>query len=576
MTDYKFKTTPFQHQAERFPQYRDREVHAHLWEQRCGKSKITIDTAGYNYGKGRIEALLITAPNGIQLNWSRNEIPTHMPDHYGCNPVVWNSTPNREERKRLDWLFHGSSATGLRCLCINIEAMNTPKGEEAIKNFLRSYRTLWVIDEGSTIKNMDAKRTGKVLKLARYATMRRLLNGTPVTQSPLDVYPQFTFLDEEILGSSWVGFRNHHAIMETQGRMLSDIKRRVSDIAGRLGTYPWGPLIHSEMKGCIEAGRQPLADFPPLDFTVRQTGREVYTLSWQCGRFEGRETLFSKAGDVYRVITGYKNLDELQTKIAPWSDRVLKVDCLDLPDKVYQKRYVDLTPKQRKIYDDIRKECLATLDGRTMTASMAMTKMLRCQQVVGGFFTPNPSFDVDMDEEELVSILDRGALPIEEKNPRIQDILDAIDDGLNGKGLIWARFTAEIRLIAKELRKRFGHDAVAELHGAVPAAKRQCAIDEFQDSTGVVKYIVANPQCKGVSRGQNLCAAEWEWFYSNSFSLEDRLQAEDRPHSPGQTKALAVVDTVAPKTPDEKVIDALRMKKNLADQVTGDALISWI
>lgn len=581
MNDYKFKTDPFKHQEERFYLYRDREYHAHLWEQRCGKSKISIDSAGYNYGKGRIDALLVTAPCGVHLNWVKNEIPTHMPEHCGCHPVVWNSTPNREERKKLDWLFSGSTGMGLRCLSINIEALNTPKGLEAVKNFMRSYRTMWVIDEGSTIKSMEAARTKKVLQLADKATMRRLLNGTPVTQSPLDIYPQFCYLDETILGSSWVSFRNRHAIMETQGRMKNEIKKKLETIAGRFGTYLWGPLVASEEKGCIEAGQQPLDGGPPIDFTVRQVGKTIYAMEWRCGRASGSEKLFFQAGDVYQVITGYKNLDELQAKIAPWSDRVLKADCLDLPEKVYSKRYVELSPKQRKLYEDIRKECLAELGGRVMTASMAMTKMLRCQQIVGGFFTPNPSFDVpegvSMDELEgrWEATLDKGAIPIDNKNPRIQDILDAIDDGLTGKGIIWARFTAEIELITKELRKRYGHQVVAELHGKIPAEQRQRAMDEFQ-TLDEPRYLVANPQCKGVSRGQNLCKAEWEWFYSNSFSLEDRLQAEDRPHSPGQTKSLGVIDTVAPGTLDEKVIDALRAKKNLADQVTGDRLVGWV
>jgi SNF2 family DNA or RNA helicase len=73
-----------------------------------------------------------------------------------------------------------------------------------------------------------------------------------------------------------------------------------------------------------------------------------------------------------------------------------------------------------------------------------------------------------------------------------------------------------------------------------------------------------------------MCSASTEHYYSNSFSLEDRLQSEDRPHSPGQTNNLGVIDWIAPETLDEKVVQALRDKKELADMITGDKLIEWI
>lgn len=580
MNDYKFRTVPFKHQEERFYLYRDKEYHAHLWEMRCGKSKISLDTAAWLNLKGRITGLLILAPAGVHINWQRAEIPTHMPEYVGCEPTLWQSSPNAEERKQLDKLTK-NTGLGLKALCMNLEAIRTEKGFDFARKFLRNYRCMLVMDEGSMIKNPSAIQTKQTLALASEAPYRRLLNGSPVVNSPLDVFSQFAFLDWDILGRSHVTFRNRYAIVEMQGRMKGEVKKRLDRIAALVGSYCWGELVYSEMKGVVEAGLQPLADgYPPIEFYIKQAGRSTYTLRWRCGQRVDEERMFFQAGETYQVIKGYKNLDELKDRIAPHSDRVLKADCLDLPEKVYSKRYVELSKQQKQMYGELKKECITQCRGREMSASLAITKMLRLQQIVGGFFVPDLSVLVDCGPEDLEEVttswLDKKALPIDGPNPRVDALLEDIGNGLSGKGLIWARFKAEICLIAKALRQKFGHEAVAELYGDIDAAVRQESIRRFQDPNHPLRYLVANPACKGVSRGQNLNQAQWEVYYSNSFSLEDRLQSEDRPHSHGVTVNIGVIDFVAPGTLDDKVIDALRTKKNLADLVTGDKIIEWL
>ena len=588
--DYKFPRPPFKHQEERFYLYRDREAHAHLWEQRCGKSGVAIATAAWQYGRGMVTGLLVVAPNGVHLNWAKNELPQDMPSHVGCEPVTWVSSPNKEQRKALDALCNGSTKQGLRCLIMNIEALRTERGYDFALQFMRNFRTNFTLDEGSIIKNVAAQQTQKIvgwrgrLGLGAHAAYRRLLNGTLITQSPLDAWPQFAFLDDSILGTSHVTFKNRYAIVELQGRMAGAVKKKLEEIAARLGTWPWGELISADEEGVITAGQQPLENGPPLDFTVKMAGRMTYNLLWRCGRATGAEKMVFQPGQVYPVITGYRHLDELQARIAPHSDRILKADCLDLPEKVYQKRYVELSKKQAQMYGELKAKCITECHGKEMSAALAIVKMLRLQQIVGGFYTPDEMLlgfptGADWDGDEIegtsVAMLDHKALPIEDHNPRVDALLEDIHERLQGKVLIWARFVAEIKLIAQALRKVYGKDAVAELYGEIKPEVRQVAINSFQ--TGEMpRFLVANPACKGVSRGQNLCQTQYEVYYSNSFSLEDRLQSEDRPHSPGQTNHLGVIDFVAPGTLDEKVIDALREKKNLADQVTGDRLVEWI
>lgn len=291
----------------------------------------------------------------------------------------------------------------------------------------------------------------------------------------------------------------------------------------------------------------------------------------------GTEKLIFQPGQVYPVVTGYRYLDELQKRIAPFSDRVLRSECYDLPDKSYQKRYVELSPKQEKMYKELKRQCLTECHGHRMSAALAITKMLRLQQIVGGFYVPdmvanalNPTTD---GEEFVEGYLSRSAIPIDTTNPRIEALCEDIKERLTGKVIVWARFVAEIQLIQKRLTEELG-PVVRVAYGQQKAEERQEQIKAFQTDDRV-RVLIGNPACKGVSRGQNLNSASWEVYYSNSFSLEDRLQSEDRPMSQGVGE-VGIIDMIAPDTLDVKVIEALREKKNIADMVTGDNVGVWI
>jgi SNF2 family DNA or RNA helicase len=155
-------------------------------------------------------------------------------------------------------------------------------------------------------------------------------------------------------------------------------------------------------------------------------------------------------------------------------------------------------------------------------------------------------------------------------------MVEDIDEFMCGKKIIiWARFRPELEAIAEALEKRFGRGTAAVAHGGISPNQRQNAIDSFRDAEQPL-FLVANPQAKGVSRGQDMSSADFEIYYSNSFSLEDRLQSEDRPCSSNQKNNLGIIDIIAPDTVDEHIVKALRSKKDVADQVTGDDVTNWI
>ena len=137
----------------------------------------------------------------------------------------------------------------------------------------------------------------------------------------------------------------------------------------------------------------------------------------------------------FNQIVGYRNIEELTKKIDGFSYRVLKKECLDLPEKVYSVRYVEMTKEQKAMYESIRKHALVMLeDGEMTTAPAVITQLLRMQQILSGH--------LKTDDGEMVTF------PSLRPNA-LKDILEEHD----GKALIWSRFRHDIKTITDALNK---------------------------------------------------------------------------------------------------------------------------
>jgi len=245
-----------------------------------------------------------------------------------------------------------------------------------------------------------------------------------------------------------------------------------------------------------------------------------------------------------RQIVSYNNVDELTNSIEGHSFRVLKKDCLDLPDKIYQRHPVELSKKQRKLYDQLRKDFVTELEGEHLSAPEAITRLLRMQQIICGWFPT-----------------EEGGMEIDEKNTRLTALIDLLPD-IECKVIIWARFKRDIKAIGVALG-----DKAVSYYGEVSNDDREIAVDRFQNDPKV-RYFIGQPQSGGI--GLTLTAAECAIYYSNSFDLETRMQSEDRCHRIGTKNNVTYIDFESPKTIDTKIINALREKKNLADTITKD------
>jgi len=257
----------------------------------------------------------------------------------------------------------------------------------------------------------------------------------------------------------------------------------------------------------------------------------------------------------FNQIVGYQNLSELNGIIEPFSFRVRKEDCLDLPDKVYTKRTVELTPEQRVAYDTMKAAALAIIEGSVVSAPTVSTQILRLQQVCSGF--------VNMDDGTTKQVPTN-------KLPELMDALEEID----GKVIIWANFTHDILAIQAELAKVYGQDSVATFYGDTKSEERQLIVERFQDKNNPLRFFVGQPRTGGY--GLTLTEAKTVIYYSNGYDLEVRLQSEDRAHRIGQTNKVTYIDIVAEGTIDEKVLQALRGKIDIATTILAEDYKTWL
>lgn len=494
----KYKTKPYAHQLACLSEFGPKEYWALLAEMGTGKTWIIINNIAELWAAGEVNSVLVFAPNGVHLNWQNIEIPAHMPDWVRHTMAAWKANPNKKEKSSIDALFGSKDSTQLRIFAMNWEALQSERGFAAAKQFcLGSSKLMIVGDESTFIKNPSAARTKALMKLKKYSSYRRIMNGTPVSNSPFDVYSQFSFLDDSILGTtSYYAFKAEYAEMLQEGHgLLTAIKQRSGS------------------------------------------------------RFTPQIVAKDKSG-----APKYRNLDKLEAIIAPHSFRVLKKDCLDLPEKIYKTVFYAMTPAQRKAYELMKEENRLMLMDEAVPVANKLVALGKLAQICSGYYlAPNS----------------KEPVRIEGNSPKL-DILAETAERVIAQGkklIVWARYHVELSDIAAALRAK--GLSVAQYDGRFTQTEREQAKHDFQ--FGDANVFVGQQQSGGV--GITLTAASVVIYFSNTFSLYDRLQSEDRAHRIGQKEDVVYIDLVAENSIEQKTLGALRSKKNIADIITGDGLI---
>lgn len=453
-----------------------------------GKTKVMLDNIGVLHKRGHISGALILAPKGVYRNWSEKEIPAHLPDDIKRELLVWNAASSQSKKDKLHKQIRDWDGTTLQFLVFNIESLISEKGRELIVDFIKRHdgNVFALVDESTCIKNHKAKRTKAAIDIGQKCKVRRIATGSPVTNSPLDLYAQCAFLDKSLLGcGSYYSFKNTYADIE---------------------------------------------------------------------RVQNRQ------GQHYEKILRYKNLDKLSGILDKFSYRITKKECLDLPDKVYITRDVDLTPEQERIYREMYDHQFAIFRNpdntfEEMSTQVILTKFLRLHQVLCGTFVSDDGTT--------------HTIP----NNRLEALKEVLDE-TSGKVIIWATYLDNIQAIAEMLTKEYGAGSYVTYYGATSSDERVKAIQLFQDENNSVRFFLGNVQTAG--RGITLTAASTVVYYSNNFSLELRQQSEDRAHRLGQKNNVTYIDLVVRGSLDEKIIRSLIEKRNIANEILKDNLDDWI
>lgn len=255
-----------------------------------------------------------------------------------------------------------------------------------------------------------------------------------------------------------------------------------------------------------------------------------------------------KDGHSFPDIIGFQNQEEIREKIAAYCSIVKKEDCLDLPPKIFKKLYVDLTPKQARIYRELRTQAIAELEQEsTVTALMIVTRRMRLHQITQGF--------IKTDDGNLIEIEEPA------KSPKIKALLDILAPlGPHEKVIIWGTYNREIEMVVRGLQENYENKEIAaSYYGPTPLDERQRLVEEFQEKDSPLRFLVIQP--KTGARGLTLTQAQIVVFMSNSEDLELRVQAEDRCHRIGQLGEFVMYyDIFANETKDKERFELLRKK----------------
>lgn len=460
------KTQPYQHQADAVARYLTQDYGALFCEMGTGKTKIMLDIL---QNSPEESGVLVAAPNGLHLNWYYKEIPTHISEeaipHYAA--YCWKGRPTSKKAKKA-WEAFLTCDAPYKFFLINVEALRTAAGYDHAYAFLRSLdHSSFVIDESTCIKNPKAAQTKACMKLSALATRRWILNGTPITQGPMDLFSQCKFLHKDSIPyKTYTAFKGTFAI----------------------------------------------------------------------------EQVMTMGPRSFRKIVGYQQLERLTREISHFSLKLDKKDCLDLPEKVWTEHIVEPTPEQTKAYAEMKNLCLTQMEsGEISSTTTALTKILRLHQILTGFIT---------DDEGNIHHL---------PNNRISALKQLAESGQ--PLVIFCAYRANI----DQIKDTLGAETCAEYHGGSTKEQRTQAVSDFQE--GRKQFFLAT---SAGAKGITLTRASTTVYYSCNYSLETRLQSQDRIHRIGQRSSCTYVDLVTPGTIDSMILEKLNAKKDLSDSVLDD------
>ena len=261
-----------------------------------------------------------------------------------------------------------------------------------------------------------------------------------------------------------------------------------------------------------------------------------------------------------KIITGWNDLDGLEARVASFSRRILKKECLDLPDKVYSHREVAMSKEQWQHYEALEENLITEVEGRSVATPIVLTKLLRLSQIAAGFLPLAEAGITDTKHHRFA------------ENPKVDAAMEFLTDEATGKTILFCLFHEEIAMLEERLAQ--AKIVYRVISGKVKGERRDNAWMEFQNDPTVMAIVV---QVATGGIGIPLFAAEHVLYLTNSQSHRDRAQSEDRAHRQGTKHTVTYIDILVTtpdgcQTTDHVALQNLREKKDVADVVLGDRL----
>ena len=534
----------FEHQKLARNKFKDLDEIALFFEMGCGKSVTSLSIMIDKYKSGKIDSLLIVAPNDVHKQWfddlcNEDALLSKIleQEHVPCTGQIIGGRGGQKQ-------FYDFDDDGkLHIVCVNIDTFSQPHKWEVIVDWVNKNKTAIIIDEATSIKNPNSKRSQRMLYEFNDVMKKRntvlfsgkkpntsvrcVLTGTPVSNGPMDLWSIMEFIKPNYFGRNYYSFMNYYG-MHTKLKL--DTGQQISVL---LTEKTWLGI-----KGCRDYSEA---------FNTFGCSEDTYMTVMHQDHYIGP----------------YKHADELKQLLEPVAVFAKLTDCVDMPPVHYITKEVPLSDAQKACYNDMKHDLLATYDDNVATAKNKLVVTLRLQQIASGFIMGHKEIDPedldlpcwsDVEAADEYDVTPDEVIWLGDTNPKLEQLKRDVAE-LDKPLLILTRFSAEAAKIYDLLKDDYSCMLFT-------GWKTTGSIEKFK--AGEFQIMVANTT--KIARGFNLQVAHTTIYYSNTFSMELRQQSEFRTFRMGQKYPCTYIDYVSCEV-DKTIADALRLKKGLLEYI---------
>lgn len=532
----------WKHQQYAVDKYKDRKYFGLLFSCGLGKTATAIALAE---AKGL--PVLIIAPSALCSQWY-NEVLS--PENTTKKWLVALCTSKTRSKKQFledfEALKSCKEAGTVKALIVSLESFQksetvgkkkVPKVPSEVTSYIASciQEPFIILDESSKIKTNEpckmekrSLRTQAIMQLNNVGE-RCILTGTFMSKSPVNAYDQMNFLKNDFFGTDIYSFARKHTIR----RSLKD-RRGATCLINEADYYK----IHTRL---VRFWNDAVARSRVIDSVC-----SFYGISYDdCKHIYEHE-----------AYTPFKNVDTIWEEIGDVCFKVERQDVLDLPPKLYQTVPIKLTTEQLKLYEQLfSMHCTDNV-----VVDNGLKLYLRFQDICNGYEPIDTNVTFDEAGRQHSDVILR---PLN-TNPKL-DMLEEICDEIDGQAVVWCSRTQLLNDAAERLREK--GFTVGIYDGKVTKEKREADYKAFEE--GKLQFIVIN-QASGAYGLDGLKKADYAIYLSNSYSVEQRVQSEDRIYRGQVTNCKHIIDLTCKGTCEDRVTEALKQGKELLNTGTTD------